>query len=136
PDGSPARFAVAPECAPVAGASDEVGREAADVPPPTEESSQPANPPTAGSPAPVMSEVQIGMIDLTFQPAVIEIPGGTAIRGATLYDVWATATGSDWEFDTGVTAPGGGATVTRGFPGTYVYFCQFYPGMQATIVVV
>ena len=136
PDGSPARFAVAPECAPVDGASDEVGREAADVPPPTEESSQPANPPTAGSPAPVMSEVQVGMIDLTFQPALIEIPAGTTIRWTNLDDVEHTATGIDWEFDTGVIAPGDSATVTLEFPGTYVYFCQFYPGMQATIVVV
>jgi plastocyanin len=131
PDGSPATFAVAPECAPLEGATGTVdGGNATESPAPT------PGPPTAGSQAPVMSEVQVGMIEITFQPAVIEVPAGTTIRWTNMDDVEHTATGITWEFDTGVIAPGDSATVMLDVPGTYVYFCQFYPGMQATIVVV
>src|SRR5262249_18203944 len=60
---------------------------------------------------------------------------GQALKFTNEGKIAHTATSSQGAFDTGLLKGGESATVTFDTPGTYAYFCQPHPWMQATVVV-
>lgn len=73
-----------------------------------------------------------------FAPEVLEVAAGTSVTFENL-DPYAhtvtSADGSPLEFDSGEIGEGDTFEQTFDEPGTYEYFCQIHPTMQAELVV-
>jgi plastocyanin len=70
-----------------------------------------------------------------YSPQTFTLQTGQAITFTNTGKVAHTVTQSQGAFDTGFLTGGDSRTLTFDAPGTYPYFCQPHPWMQATIVV-
>jgi plastocyanin len=73
--------------------------------------------------------------DWGFDPKMLTIQVGQAVRFTNSGKIAHTATQSQGVFDTGFVQGGQSATLTFDTPGTFTFFCQPHPWMQGTIVV-
>jgi plastocyanin len=104
------------------------------------------SPGPAGSPAavagPSADDVVTGepavvsIVDLTFEPSIIEVERGSTLTWANDDSVPHTATAADGSFDSGVMMTGDTFSQAFDTPGTYDYFCAIHPSMTGTVVVV
>ena len=77
----------------------------------------------------------VRIISLSFDPAEVTIPTGTAVAWANEDTVPHTVTSVDGVFDSGIFDPGGNFNWTFDQPGTFPYVCQLHPQMQGTVIV-
>ncbi len=101
-----------------------------DAPAPTEGAVVEA-PAPAESPAPAA----VSIVDLTFEPAIIEVDTGATVTWTNEDSVPHTVTASGDEFDSGVLMSGDSSSQTFETPGSYDYFCAIHPSMTGTVVV-
>lgn len=75
------------------------------------------------------------IVDLTFQPSVIEVDAGANVTWTNEDGVPHTVTARTDDFDSGVMQEG--ATFSQVFdePGTFDYFCAIHPSMSGSVVV-
>jgi plastocyanin len=78
--------------------------------------------------------------NMVFQPSVIHVPAGTTVvwknDDTMTHTVTSGANDSkDNRFDSGDLQPGQTFSYTFQQPGTYAYFCDYHPMMQATVIV-
>jgi plastocyanin len=97
-----------------------------------ESASPVASPAPAGSPAPAA----VSIVELTFEPATIEVDAGATVTWTNDDDgIPHTVTARDGDFDSGVLQTGDSFSQTFSEPGTYDYFCAIHPSMTGTVVV-
>ena len=97
----------------------------------TEEADDGADPADATSTEPVAATI----VDLTFQPPVIEVDAGTSVTWTNEDGVPHTVTARTADFNSGVMQEGGTFSQTFDAPGTFDYFCAVHPSMSGTVVV-
>jgi plastocyanin len=88
------------------------------------------------SPAtPSVEPAAVSIIDLTFEPATIEVDAGSAVEWTNEDPFAHTVTAREGDFDSGTMD--GGETFSQTFsePGTYDYFCAIHPSMAGTVTV-
>jgi FtsP/CotA-like multicopper oxidase with cupredoxin domain len=78
--------------------------------------------------------------NMMFQPSVIHVPAGTTVvwknEDTMTHTVTSGANDSnDNRFDSGDLQPGQTFSYTFQQPGSYAYFCDYHPMMQATVIV-
>ncbi|HEV8632869.1 MAG TPA: cupredoxin family copper-binding protein [Chloroflexota bacterium] len=80
--------------------------------------------------------VQIVSTTAGYNPATLTVAVGDTITWTNI-DTAAphTVTAQNGSFDSGFIAKGGTWSFTATTAGTFPYFCQFHPGMQATLIV-
>jgi plastocyanin len=76
----------------------------------------------------------VSIVNLSFDPAQVTIPTGTAVSWSNDDSVPHTVTSSDGVFDSGIFDPGGTFTWTFDQPGAFPYACQLHPQMQGTVI--
>ncbi len=90
---------------------------------------------SGGSPA-ASSSGKIDIVDFEFAPKDVTVKAATPVtwtnKDSSAHT--ATATGPGGGFDTGTLQQGDSKTV-KVKPGTYKYFCNIHPFMEATLVV-
>jgi plastocyanin len=77
----------------------------------------------------------VRIINLSFDPAEVTIPTGTAVAWANEDTVPHTVTSVDGVFDSGIFDPDGSFSWTFDQPGSFPYVCQLHPQMQGTVIV-
>jgi plastocyanin len=100
------------------------------------------SPAASGSPAaslpasaPAPGQASASMVDLSFQPATLEVAAGTTVVWTNDDPVVHTVTARDGSFNSGVLKPGAEFSQVFETPGTYPYFCAIHPGQAGSIVV-
>jgi plastocyanin len=83
--------------------------------------------------AAVVTEVSV--VDVTFQPADIEVPVGSTVDWTNEDPFAHTVTARDGVFDSGTMDAGGIFSQTFSEPGTFEYFCVIHPSMTGTVTV-
>jgi plastocyanin len=78
---------------------------------------------------------QVRIVTLSFDPAEVTIPTGTAVSWANDDTVPHTVTATDGAFDSGIFDPGASFSWTFEQPGSFGYICQLHPQMQGTVIV-
>jgi plastocyanin len=78
----------------------------------------------------------VSIVDLTFEPPVIEVESGSSVTWTNDDSVPHTATANDGAFDSGVLMTGDAFSQTFDTPGSYDYSCAIHPSMTGTVVVV
>jgi plastocyanin len=86
------------------------------------------------------TEVQVQMINTTFDPKEITIKAGTKVtwtnNDSTGHTVTSGTRGNpSGLFDSGNVAPGQTFSFVFDTPGTYNYYCQYHQGMDGTVIV-
>ncbi len=81
------------------------------------------------------AETGVSIVDLSFQPATMEVSLGEAVTWNNDDDVGHTVTARDGAFNSGVLAVGDAFSTTFEAPGRYDYFCAIHPEMTASVVV-
>lgn len=81
------------------------------------------------------TSVAVSIQDFAFVEGAIEIPVGTTVTWTNNDTAPHTATSTDGVFNSGRLDQGQTFSFTFTEPGTFAYFCEFHPGMQATITV-
>ncbi len=81
------------------------------------------------------SAATVTIRDFAFDPPTLEVPAGTTLTWTNAGAAPHTASAEDGSFDTGRLDAGQEGSHTFAQPGTYVYFCDFHPEMQGTVVV-
>lgn len=94
----------------------------------------------AGAQSSAGQEVQVQMINTTFDPKEITIKAGTKVtwinNDSTGHTVTAGTRGNpSGLFDSGNVAPGQSFSFVFDTPGTYNYYCQYHQGMDGTVIV-
>ena len=92
--------------------------------------------PAAPTPAPASGSTAVGIVDLAFEPADIQVTTGTTVTWTNTGVAPHTATAKDGSFDSGTLETGGTFEHTFAAPGTFAYLCQVHPDMTGTIEVV
>lgn len=100
---------------------------------PTEEPmEEPAEPPAA-------EEVEVTMINTTFQPEEITVAPGTTVtwvnEDSFAHTVTSGTRGSPTDMFDETVDGGGSFSFTFQDPGTYDYFCSIHPGMSGVVIV-
>ncbi len=112
-------------------------------PPPAPTPPPPAAAPAPGAPTPAPSGGQattgaaaVQIVDFAFQPALMTVTAGSTVTWTNAGQARHTVAASDGAFNSPDLRAG--STFQRAFdtPGTFAYFCDIHPEMQATIAVV
>ena len=77
----------------------------------------------------------VSIVDLTFQPATIEVDAGATVTWTNDDSVPHTVTALADDFNSGVLMSGDSFSQTFTTPGSYDYFCAIHPSMTGTVVV-
>jgi plastocyanin len=77
----------------------------------------------------------VSVIDLTFEPATIEVDAGATVTWTNDDSVPHTVTARGDAFNSGVLMSGDSFSQTFATPGSYDYFCAIHPSMTGTVVV-
>jgi plastocyanin len=77
----------------------------------------------------------VSIVDLTYQPTVVEVVSGDVVTWSADDAVPHTVTARDADFDSGVLTAGDTFEQSFETPGTYEYFCTIHPSMTGTVVV-
>lgn len=85
---------------------------------------------TAGGP-----QVTVEMVNMSFQPANLQITPGTTVTWVNKDPAPHTATAADRSWDSGIFNQGQSWSHTFDTPGRYDYVCLVHPGMAGTITV-
>ena len=85
--------------------------------------------------APVTGPVEASIVDLTFQPATIEVDAGSSVTWINEDGVPHTVTARTADFNSGVMQEGDTFSQTFDEPGTFEYFCAVHPSMSGTVEV-
>jgi plastocyanin len=101
---------------------------------PTEGATAPAASPAGGNTAGT-TQATVGIKDLAFTPASLEVQVGTTVIWTNQDATAHTVDGDQGEFELGRLDPGTSYRETFDKPGTYTYHCDIHPSMKATIVV-
>jgi len=104
------------------------------------ESPSPAESPATANATPAVDATavepaMVSIIDLTFEPATIEVEPGATVTWANDDGVPHTVTAREEDFNSGVLPSGGSFSQTFSEPGTFEYFCAIHPSMTGTVVV-
>ena len=75
------------------------------------------------------------IVDLTFEPATIEVDAGATVTWINDDGVPHTVTAREDEFGSGVLMRGDSFSQAFSEPGTFDYFCAIHPSMTGTVVV-
>jgi plastocyanin len=94
----------------------------------------------AGAQSSTGQEVQVQMINTTFDPKEITIKAGTKVTWTNNDSVGHTVTAGtrgspSGLFESGNVAPGQSFSFVFDTPGTYSYFCQYHASMDGTVIV-
>jgi plastocyanin len=86
------------------------------------------------------AEVQVQMINTSFDPKEITVQAGTKVtwtnNDSTAHTVTAGTRGNpSGLFDSGNVAPGETFSFVFDTPGTYSYYCTYHQGMDGTVIV-
>ena len=86
------------------------------------------------------AEVQVQMINTTFDPKEITVKAGTKVtwvnNDSTSHTVTSGTRGNpSGLFDSGNIPAGGTFSFVFNTPGTYNYYCTYHPGMDGTVIV-
>lgn len=103
---------------------------------PTTETATPAT--TADpalDPAATTDTGPVSIIDLTFDPAVIEVPVGTTVEWSNDDPFDHTVTAQDGTFNSAIMGSGDRFEHTFDTEGSFEYFCAIHPTMTGTVVV-
>lgn len=107
-----------------------------DVPtPPPPPPAAPAAAPAAGAVAPTGEVVRVGMRNMAYTPARLEIAAGTTVEWVNNDPLVHTVTAPDKSFDSGNIPAGGTFRHTFTTPGTYTILCTPHPFMRGLVVV-
>jgi plastocyanin len=99
-------------------------------------SASPAAWPSGAASSPTAAgEGGVSIIDLSFQPATLEVAAGTTVLWTNDDPVVHTVTARDGSFNSGVLQPGAQFRQVFEVPGTYPYVCAIHPGQAGSIVV-
>ena len=79
--------------------------------------------------------VEASIVDLAFEPAVIEVEAGASVTWANEDSVPHTVTARTADFNSGVMQEGETYSQTFDEPGTFDYFCAIHPSMSGSVVV-
>jgi plastocyanin len=91
---------------------------------------------SAPAEATAIEPAAVSIVDLTFEPATIEIDAGGVVTWTNDDDgIPHTVTARDGAFDSGVLESGDSFSQTFATPGSYDYFCAIHPSMTGTVVV-
>jgi plastocyanin len=85
--------------------------------------------------APPAAPVVVQMKDFKYDPALVTIVTGTAVRFVNDDQVAHSVTASDKSFDSGDFDAGKSWTHVFDKPGTYAYYCDVHAFMKGTVVV-
>ncbi len=77
----------------------------------------------------------VSIVDLTFEPPIIEVDAGTTVTWTNDDGIGHTVTAREGEFDSGVLESGDSFAQTFSEPGTFEYFCAIHPSMAGTVTV-
>jgi plastocyanin len=104
----------------------------------TAPAAQPGATATQGETA--QAEVQVQMINTTFDPKEITVKAGTKVtwtnNDSTGHTVTSGTRGNpSGLFDSGNVAPGQTFSFVFDTPGTYNYYCTYHQGMDGTVIV-
>jgi plastocyanin len=115
--------------APVPSASPAADESTIPVGSPAADGATPADEVTATGPA------AVAIVDVSFQPASIDVAAGTTVTWTNDDGFGHTVTATDGAFNSGVLD--GGASFSQIFsePGTFEYFCAIHPSMTGTVTV-
>ncbi|MGD8684112.1 MAG: cupredoxin domain-containing protein [Chloroflexota bacterium] len=94
----------------------------------------PTEPAAVESPSP-LEPTAVSIVDLTFEPATIEVDAGASVTWTNEDSVPHTVTARTDDFNSGVMQEGGTFTHTFDEPGAFDYFCAIHPSMTGTVVV-
>jgi plastocyanin len=111
--------------------------DAADGPPPPAE---PTVPEGGSDSASVTDGVETGaveatIVDISFQPATIDVSAGSSVTWTNEDAVPHTVTARTDDFNSGVLGLGDSFTQAFDTPGTFEFFCAIHPSMTGTVVV-
>ena len=86
------------------------------------------------------AELQVDMVDFTYEPVTITVSVGTIIIWFNAGEFEHSATADDAAWDTGVYSAGEQASITFDTPGTFPYYCLLHGtpggnGMAGTVIV-
>ena len=79
--------------------------------------------------------VEASIVDLTFQPATIEVDAGASVTWTNEDSVPHTVTARTADFDSGVMQEGDSFSLVFDEPGTFDYFCAIHPSMTGRVTV-
>lgn len=85
---------------------------------------------TAGEP------VTVSIVNVTFEPATIEVEAGATVTWTNRDGFSHTVTANEGDFDSGVLEGGSSFSQVFETPGSYDYFCAIHPSMTGTVTVV
>jgi len=85
--------------------------------------------------AAVTGPVMASIVDLTFQPPIVEVDAGASVTWTNEDGVPHTVTARTADFNSGVMQEGATFSQTFDEPGTFDYFCAIHPSMSGTVVV-
>ena len=85
--------------------------------------------------ATVTGPVEASIVDLTFQPPIIEVDAGASVTWTNEDGVPHTVTARTDDFNSGVMQNGDTFSQTFDEPGTFDYFCAIHPSMTGTVTV-
>lgn len=83
----------------------------------------------------VAGDAGVSLIDVTYQPSVLEIAAGSTVRWTNDDPVVHTVTARDGSFNSGVMRAGDEFSLVFETPGSYDYFCAIHPGQAGSIIV-
>jgi plastocyanin len=86
-------------------------------------------------PAESAAPAAVSIVDLTFEPATIEVDAGSTVTWANDDSIGHTVTARDGAFDSGDLIAGGTFSQAFSEPGTFEYFCAIHPSMTGTVTV-
>lgn len=77
----------------------------------------------------------VSIVDLTFEPATIEVGAGATVTWTNDEGIPHTVTAREDDFDSGVLMNGDSFSQAFSEPGSYDYFCAIHPSMTGTVTV-
>jgi plastocyanin len=85
--------------------------------------------------APAAESAAVSIVDLTFEPATVEVEAGATVDWTNDDGVAHTVTVSGAGFNSGVMMPGDAFSQAFETPGDFDYFCAIHPSMTGTVTV-
>ena len=80
-------------------------------------------------------QMNVDIMDFSYQPATISVPVGTTVTWTNQDSVDHTVTSQDGLFDSGIMRKDSVYKYTFNCPGTYQYHCSIRPFMRGTVIV-
>ena len=87
------------------------------------------------SAATAVQQPEVAMVPNAYEPAILTVPAGTAVRFVNKDTDIHTASQRGGGFDSGLLFAGEAWTYVFNTPGTYEYFCLPHPWILGTVVV-